>query len=501
MGLVKITINNREIEAEEGTNLLDVALKNDIDIPYFCYHPALKVSGNCRLCLVEVEGIPKLQPSCNTPVKQGMRVLTETPRIYNTRALMLELLTKNHPLDCPICDKSGECSLQDAVFKYGEKRDRYKEKKRTYGYRNIGDRIERNMDRCIMCTRCVRFVRDVIGSEQYGAFERGAKTDFSTFVSGKLTGNHQGNLHDICPVGALTIKDFRFKKRVWYLQKTPSICPFCATGCNIEIHHHQNQVYRLTPRENREVNGFFMCDSGREGYHRFEASGRLTAPLLRGAQIDWEQALERFTDLLRSARSYAVVGGANLANEDLYIISKFLEDVKKTELVDYRWTAEQQAGDTSREDFLLNRDRRPNSAGARKFGLLRDGVRMPEILDRVRQGKVDTLLVLEEELADVQIDPATLNECQVILLTSFKTETAKKVTLALPITGFAEAGGGFSNFEGRVQNKAPALRTMGEMRHPHWIFVQAASKIGPGIGSLDGYEAITRAMALPERID
>ena len=499
MSTVKFFINDTEVEAQDGERLLDAALKNGFEIPYFCYHPALKVAGNCRLCLVEQEGVPKLQPACNTAVKAGIKIYTESEKVVKTRALMLELFTKNHPLDCPVCDKSGECMLQDYVYKYGEKRDRYKEQKRVYNYQYIGDKIERNMDRCIMCTRCERFMRDVAGSEDYGMFERGAKTSFNTFISDTITGNHQGNLHDICPVGALTTKDFRFKKRVWYLEKTDSVCPLCATGCNIEVHHHKNQIFRVVPRTNEKVNGHFMCDAGRFGYHKYDAENRLSRPMSEGKEISLGEALDSCAAMIGASKKCAVVGGANLTNEDLFIVKKFVKSAKPTELYDYRVTQHQKNDDYSKEDFLVSQHKRPNSRGAKHLGLIGSAT-VDDILARAKKKEIDLVIVLEEDLLAAGALKEKLTGARVIVLTSFKSDFASSATLALPIKGFAETSGSFVNFEGYVQKKKRAVAAPSEALETFRVFLELASKMGKPLGGYDSYEAIAEEMKLPERI-
>jgi NADH-quinone oxidoreductase subunit G len=501
MDKVNIFINNKEYKVDPSKNLLANALENDIQIPYFCYHPALQVAGNCRLCLVELEGVPKLQPSCNTDVKEGLKVFTESEKVIKTRALMLELFTKNHPLDCPICDKSGECMLQDMVYDFGEKRDRYKEKKRVYPYQHIGDKIERNMDRCVMCSRCERFVRDIVKSEEYGFYGRGEKTNVSISGSTPLTNNHQGNLHDICPVGALTTKDFRFKKRVWYLNTTDSVCPLCATGCNAEIHHHKNEIFRLTPKMNLKVNGYFMCDFGRFSYHKFEYEQRLLTPKFGNQDIGWDDAITKFSKLLGASKKYGIVGGANLTNEDLSVVKKFIDSAKPTNFIDYRISSEQKSDKYPKEDFLINKHKYPNSKGARHFGLYNNKTEFNDILKKVRSKELDLLIVLEENLQDSGILNAIPENYNLVLLTSFKNNINDKIKLALPITCFSEADGSYTNFSGYVQMKKQAIVPDKNIRHPFWIFQKTAKKLNKNIGDFETCMSITEKIQLPERIE
>ena len=279
--LLKITIDGVEYEVPKGHTIMETLdalglLMNGVDIPHYCWHPKLSVGGSCRLCQVEVEGAPKLQIGCNTPVNDGMVIHTNTPRVKSARENVMELLLLSHPLDCPICDQAGECQLQDYAFEYGRAQSRSVEPRRALKKRvDLGPTIVFDQERCILCRRCVRFCREVAGTGELAVFGRGDLSVIDTFPGGQVDNPYSLNVVDICPVGAMTSKDFRFKIRSWYLKNVPGICPGCAKGCNIQIGVAGGKVYRYVPRRNDGVNGAWMCDAGRLSYKEIGRVDRL----------------------------------------------------------------------------------------------------------------------------------------------------------------------------------------------------------------------------------
>ncbi len=265
-------LDDTPIEFEPGENILSAALRAGIEIPHYCYHPGLQVTAQCRQCLVEVtdmgngHGIPKLQTSCSTPIADGMKVSATSEKAVWGQTVVNEFLLVNHPLDCPICDQAGECDLQNFAFKYGSGHSEMDYEKRVYGWREVGSFIVLERNRCIQCSRCERFSRDIGGSHDFGSFLRSHELTFDTFEDAQITHKFQGNLSDICPVGCIMNRDWRFKKRAWKLNKTRTVCPTCSTGCNVTLEHHDNRVFRIKPRENPEVNRWWMCDEGRLNY-------------------------------------------------------------------------------------------------------------------------------------------------------------------------------------------------------------------------------------------
>src|SRR5215510_14516422 len=285
----KITVDDRTLEVPEGQTILqalDAAglLMNGVEIPHYCWHPKLSIDGSCRLCQVEVEGQPKLQIACNTVVADGMVIRTTTERVQRAREGVMALLLVNHPLDCPICDQAGECKLQDYAYEYGVEASRTREPRRALKKRvDLGPTIVFDQERCILCRRCVRFTREISETGELAVANRGDSSVIETFPGVPLDNDYSMNVADICPVGALTTKDFRFKIRVWFLDELPGVCTGCANGCNIHLGVANNKVYRYLPRRNDAVNDTWLCDAGRMSYHEIGAPDRLKLPLVRAS--------------------------------------------------------------------------------------------------------------------------------------------------------------------------------------------------------------------------
>ncbi|MBI2875282.1 MAG: NADH-quinone oxidoreductase subunit NuoG [Candidatus Tectomicrobia bacterium] len=343
----KIKINQQEIEAEPGTTILRAALGAGIEIPHFCYHPKLSIAGNCRMCLVELKGAPKLVIACNTAVTEGMEVFTDTPKVVKARQGVVEFLLINHPLDCPICDRGGECPLQNYTLKYGPTQTRYEEGRRTHQAKSLGPKVVQNQNRCILCGRCVRFLRETAGQEELGMFHRGDHVEVGTYFEQPLESPFTGNITDICPVGALTTRDFRFKVRVWELQRQPSVCSLCSCGCNLNLWTKDDRVYRITPWENPAVNETWICDRGRFDFHFIESPERLTTPLLRkdGAlkPASWEEAYgfvaAKLAALSKDGGGCAIGGilAPHYANEEAYLFQKLLRETLGSNHLDSRF--------------------------------------------------------------------------------------------------------------------------------------------------------------------
>lgn len=352
--MITITIDEKEVKTQQGKTILEAAKSAGIDIPTFCWHEKLDLYGGCRLCLVEVDDLPKLQPACATYVCEGMKVKTNSPKVVKARKGVLEFLLINHPLDCPTCDKAGECELQDQVFKYGSAATRFKEEKRRFKVDPksafddlaIGPQIVRNMNRCILCTRCIRFMKDIAGEHQLGEFSRGSKSEINALPDIPVNNQYAGNVTEICPVGALTSKAFRYKIRVWLTQKIESICPLCGDGCNITLWAKDEKVHRVTSRRNDKVDEGFLCDRGRFGYGFVNHPERITSPLVRKdgrlKPVTWEEAFELVASKFRKIKedsgssALAGIGSANLTNEDNFVFQRFFREVIGANNVDHR---------------------------------------------------------------------------------------------------------------------------------------------------------------------
>jgi NADH-quinone oxidoreductase subunit G len=367
---VSVTIDGMTLAVPKGTRLLDACAQAGVDIPHYCYHPGLSAPAQCRMCLVEVEKSPKLVPACVGTVADGMVVNTESEAALKAREGVLEFYLVNHPLDCPVCDQSGECKLQDYVAAEGPAMGRTKEPKRVLGRDDFGGDVLFYADRCVMCTRCVRFMREVAQDERLTVVQRGHRAVIDTFFDEGLTGNlWADNIVDICPVGALVSKDFLHKARAWDLDRTPSICPNCTQGCNVRLETRDNQVMRIKPRPNPDVNSHWMCDFGRLNYQWINRVDRVEAPLVRDASgrhvpMSWSDALLRLADALRGhAGGAQAVVSPFAANEDIGALRRVMEAVGGGSGV-FRCEQGEQVVLPGFPDLALRTDRAANVAGA-----------------------------------------------------------------------------------------------------------------------------------------
>jgi NADH-quinone oxidoreductase subunit G len=382
--MATITIDEVEYQFEEGTNLFEaVERATGEKLPHFCYHPGLSIAGVCRMCQVEVEGSPKLMIACNTTVRDGMVIRTKTPRVQETVRNILNFHLLHHPVDCPVCDQAGECSLQDFYMDHGlyEAEIDHEDKLAKGKVKPIGDLVMLDAERCVLCARCTRFTSEVTKTYELGIFNRGNHSEIDVAPGKSLDNNYSLNTVDICPVGALTSRDFRFRRRVWWLSETDSICPGCATGCNMQIHHSEGIPYRFKPRENLAVNQYWMCDHGRLLYHQIRAKDRLSEPaqLEDGARqsVSWERAYARIASALGSAEQRSpllIVGSPHLSVEELYAL-RSLAQAAQAELLGSRLSGSEMEED---DGILLAGDRTPQRRGraeARAGGVLARGAR------------------------------------------------------------------------------------------------------------------------------
>lgn len=506
----KINIDGRTIEVAEGTTILKAAGLAGIHIPHLCYHEAFPPEGSCRLCLVEIEGSPKLELSCATVVRDGMVVKTQSEKVIEARRSVLEFLLAEHPLDCPICDKAGECKLQDYYEAYGLFESRFKEsKEKKEKIVPLGRNLILDRERCIQCTRCVRFLLEITKTGELGVFERGIKSIIGFYEGEPVDNNYSGNLAELCPVGAITDLDFRFKTRVWFLEKRPSICPLCSRGCNLYIEIHKGlaridlgqRVYRLRSRENLFVNKYWLCDLGRYSYHYLDKN-RLIYPLnIKNGQptrFSWEKIysilVEKIKNLKirkRTSRIVLILNSA-LTNEELFLFKKlFIEglEVKRIIFCD----PPDEAGD----NFLLTKERVPNRRGALALGFDLEGLEQ-----KLSQDKIDLLLIFAGHLVEKMplnwLRAITTNIEAKFLFTCHETKLSELVDFVAPVTPPAEKAGSFINIEGRLQTFDIALEPLGESR-PEWkILIDLAREIPVNyrfFGPLNSVKAIRKAMA------
>ncbi|MDH4224068.1 MAG: molybdopterin-dependent oxidoreductase [Deltaproteobacteria bacterium] len=484
-------LDDEPIEFEEGETIIKAALRHGKDVPRYCYHPALTVVAQCRMCLVDVTDMgngrpaPKLFTSCSTPAMPGMKVSLQTDKVKEGQNIISELTLVNHPLDCPICDQSGECDLQDYAFQYGTGHSEMTHEKRTYGWRDVGTYIMLERNRCIHCSRCERYSKEVEGAHDFGVFLRSHETTFDTFEDHRITHKFQGNLVDLCPVGAITEREFRFKKRAWKLTRTPSVCASCATGCNITVDHESNRVERLKPRENQAVNRWWMCDDGRIGYrqlndreHRaLEPQARVKGELI---PANWETiqlaVITRLEEI--SARGDQVVGLADTTatNEELFLFKKMLVDCFGAKT--YSPAHPQQAAPTGHFlNDLISPDKTPNSAGAKALGLgmdlKNDGVR------KALEKSPKVVFVLGNPWSEnSQLLALAAKADFVCHIATFSSPWVQITDVVLPGATFAEKAGTYTNKHGRVQRIFPAVNPPEDCRDQTRILLDLMRGLG-----------------------
>src|SRR5918912_3021637 len=392
--LVNVTIDGAQVSVPKGTTIIEAAKMAGILVPHYCYHPSLSSPAVCRMCLVEVEKAPKLMPACATSVAEGQVVHVHSPKALGARKGGLEFLLINRPLDCPICDQAGECELQDYVFQEGRAGTRYSEYAKRYSpVEDFGRDVLYVPNRCILCTRCVRFMEDVAKEPVLNVSERGDRAYIGISPEQKLDHAWSGNVVDLCPVGSLLSKDFLHKARAWDLDKTASICPGCTQGCNITIDTRDDVVVRIRPRPNLDVNRHFICDYGRSNYRWMNRGDRIEAPLVRdGARhvaADWDTALARLEQLVRGAYGSAVVLASGRAStESLGLLRRMLERFEVTAAVQVPLGDE--APLAGIPNLALRRERAPNLAGAELLGYTPHWeAAMRDALDAALVGELD----------------------------------------------------------------------------------------------------------------
>jgi NADH-quinone oxidoreductase subunit G len=458
--MVTLTIEGRPVSVPEGTTLLEAAKTVGILIPHYCYHPGLPVAGVCRMCLVEVEKAPKLAPSCATTVAEGQVVHVHSEKSLDARKGVLEMLLINHPLDCPICDQSGECELQDYTFQEGREDSRYREPKRFNPAEDFGGDVIYVPNRCILCTRCVRFMDDIARDPALNVSERGDRALIGKFEGRDLTHPWAANVVDLCPVGALLSKDFLNKARAWELDRTASICPNCTQGCNVIMETRENQVVRMRPRPNEYVNAFFMCDWGRLNYRWMNEKNRAERPMVRRngslAAESWEAAITAAARAL-SGKSVFIAASPMLSNESLYLLTQLTQGGGGA----FRVTEGDEAPLPGVEDLALRRERAANVYGAEALGFKKTN----DLLGGLKQG--DVLVIAGEDLAGIEAS-ALSRASDVIVISSVLPESAGNASVVLPIANFSEEEGTVTNLRGRVQRFTQARQAPGETR-PSWL--------------------------------
>jgi NADH-quinone oxidoreductase subunit G len=503
----KLTIDGKEVEVPPGTNLIEAARQAGIEVPHYCYHPGLSIAGQCRLCMVDIDKNPRPQIACNTQAADGMVVWTQTDRILETRRSIMEFHLINHPLDCPVCDQAGECWLQIYYMKHGLYEPRMvDEKVHKPKAVPLGPHVILDAERCILCSRCVRFCDEVTRTGELGIFNRGDHSEIGLFPGTTLENKYSGNVIDICPVGALTDRDFRFQVRVWYLDTAKSICPGCARGCNIEIHvnrrrPHHNQgrrVARIKPRFNAEVNTWWICDAGRYGFRWIDDETRLLAPARRdgeaAVEATWDEALDTLAGALARCRpeEVGVLASPRMSNEDLFALRRLLDHLKVSNR-DFR-VPPREPGDE--DDLLIRADKNPNTRGAELIGLApgRGGLDGRAMLAAAAQRRLRLLWVFQHDLfasawGDGEVRAALDGAEMVVFQGTNANAVSARAHLVLPSAAYAEREGTFTNFQGRVQRFRMAVEPLGEAR-PDW---EVLGRLGRRLGLADPVASAERA--------
>lgn len=512
--MATVTVNGKEVSLGDGErlNCIQAAKRADVEVPHYCWHPAMSVVASCRMCLVEVgdkkpDGSvamqPKVVPGCQTPVKDGTVIVTNSAKVKQAQAATLEYLLLNHPLDCPTCDQAGECFLQDYTYKYGHMQSRLMEPKTLKPDKDyIGDQITLFTDRCVMCTRCVRFTREVSGTGELQVINRGSHEEIDIFPGMPVSNKLAGNVVDICPVGALCSKDFLYKQRVWWLKSADSVCPDCSTGCSIKVDQNNETVYRLKPRENSQAQGYFMCDDGRFGWKYIHSDQRLKRPEVsqgdRRTAVDWETALNATRTALQSAaksnpKAVAAVLSPWMTVEEAFLLAKYLKSLSsdirlalgsvRVEGEDDHYPKDVHGNATDKPKFTIRAEKCPNRRGVELVLQHFQGsiINIGDILGDAAEGRIETLYF-------VGGDPrGGLDESHATALAKVKTLIVQDI-LPSPVSArahillaggsFAERDGTFVNHAGLAQGIKRSIRSPEEARPDGRILWELASRKG-----------------------
>ena len=511
MESVNLTIDGRQVTAEKGKTVLQAAIEHGIKVPYYCYHPGLGIDGSCRVCLVKIEKMPKLQTSCSTTVAEGMVVQTQTPDVVEARASVLEFLLINHPLDCPVCDKGGECPLQDFAYSFGPNESRMEFPRRVFDGEGVkadvdfGPTLMLNRNRCILCTRCVRFMREIDRDAQINIVDRGYGSEIATFQDEGVHSLLSGNLMDVCPVGAITTKDYRFKSRPWdNPEAVDTICTFCEKGCNTTAWLRAKpewakgaRLARITPRFNPDVNGYWICDIGRFDRHWIEGDDRLHRALVRDENgearpVDWHEALAKTADRIEAAGGSASVRflvSAHASLEELYLIGRLGGAFGVPEdgvAISWRTRHKPQPQGVK---FVIPDTDAPNVKGAADLGFpvpaTEGGADLSAFRASVEQGTIKTLFVFDPgpagSIGDVSwvIDARKRGALQLLIVQGvLMTDLARAADIVLPGACSYEKDAAYVNNQGRAQAASRALPTRGDAQDDWQILVNLGMALG-----------------------
>ena len=516
-----IVFDGKPVEVPKNVNLIEAAKLAGIEIPHFCFHPRLSVVGQCRMCLVEIDGIPKIQAACTTPLKDGLGVKTKTEKVVQSRAANMEFLLINHPLDCPICDQAGECKLQDNSFGYGDQKSDFDERKRQYpGFDRtlIGPHVIADMTRCIQCTRCIRFCQEIAGTGELTFLDRGGRTLVWTHDGKPLANDWSACAADVCPVGALTAREFRFRSRVWYLEKTPSVCPGCNIGCNISIEANDSVVYRFLPRLNPAVNDYWLCDYGRFSSEKLNQRDIEKATVRQGDDVQTAivpAAIQRIAAEMRRTIEGAgpsgifFLGSAHLSNEENFLLRKLAEHLgcgNRDAIVDLSRVRRMK----SKTEWIEGNHFGANFAGAKDMGMspATGGYGLEDVLS----GKAAPEVIFAPdaafgESADDAARVAILRKARFLAVAGRNANALTRAAdVVLPTASLAEREGTFTNVQGRVQKFDRAFLPKPPVRAAWELILLLAEALGYGDrdwkpndlrgmirSEVEGYDEVTEA--------
>ncbi|MEM6915369.1 MAG: molybdopterin-dependent oxidoreductase [Verrucomicrobiota bacterium] len=506
--LIDVQINGEWHSFPKGTRMIEACRQASVEVPHYCYHPKLTSPGNCRMCLVEMGMPPRPRPgedppepdedghlpiswiprpaiACANTIAPNMGIRTESEMTEECREGVMELLLANHPLDCPICDQAGECSLQEFSVEHGKGESRFREQKvKKPKNVDVGPRIRLDDERCIMCSRCVRFTDEIADDPVLGFTDRGSHTVLTVYPGRELANNYSLNTVDICPVGALTSNDFRFQMRVWFMKETKTIDTNCATGANITVYSREDKIYRITPRQNNEVNSDWMPDSHRLNFHWIESEARLTDPMVKSGDSHtlstWQQAMAVTADRLAGIEGseIAIIASARMSNEELFMVNRLVKHLGAGHV-------DTVAREGEPDGYLISADRNPNTEGVKLIlGVEDPGSQLASIRKGIEQGRIKAVLALQENLVeDAGFTPELLAKLDFLLASyPLANPTADAADVVLPGAAWAEKSGTMINVTGRLQRLQKAVDGPGQTLEPWEIVRDLIQATGGGNG-------------------
>jgi NADH-quinone oxidoreductase subunit G len=494
-----VIVDGKEVHLAPGERLngIQAAERVGIDIPRYCWHPGLSVVASCRMCLVEagtrnpetgaVTMQPKLVPACQTPATDNTVFVTDSEKVRNSRAMVEEDLLIDHPIDCPICDKAGECNLQDYYFRYGQDSRRADIRPFTSRRRDVGPTVTLFVDRCVMCTRCVRFAREISGTSELLVINRGSHEEIDVFPGYPLDNKLSGNVVDLCPVGALGDKDFLYEQRVWFMKQHPGVCTGCSTGCSIDVEENQDTVYRIKPRTNPHVNQWWMCDEGRYGFHHVHSDKRLTNVERRdGANsvlLEWTQVIAEIDERFRAIGRVGAALSPHLTVEEAYLLAKYVRQIDPQALVVVGPVPSEGNDETFKNGFTIRAEKCPNRRGVEEI--------VSHFAGRVATFEDLTAAIESEEIGAAWIGggykQAWIEESAAERLASaqclvvqdlFHSPALDRATYRLPGAAFAEREGSYVNHDDRLQTVEWAVRPPAGVRVEASVFGELLSTSG-----------------------